>query len=141
MCYFYQVKLVITKSLFTIIIFHFYFVADMARYSHEPDNATKSCKARGSNLRVHFKVKFYYCILYFYLLSCRSHILVLCGLFLKAFKSLMKAIIIKHWHHTVIFIIIIKHYGYCSLCYRYYITVRSIINTMVWFDTLYLNAH
>lgn len=29
----------------------------MGRYSHEPDNATKSCKARGSNLRVHFKVR------------------------------------------------------------------------------------
>lgn len=28
----------------------------MGRYSHEPVNATKSCKARGSNLRVHFKV-------------------------------------------------------------------------------------
>lgn len=28
----------------------------MTRYSHEPVNATKSCKARGSNLRVHFKV-------------------------------------------------------------------------------------
>uniref|UniRef100_A0A6M2DLS3 Large ribosomal subunit protein uL22 n=1 Tax=Xenopsylla cheopis TaxID=163159 RepID=A0A6M2DLS3_XENCH len=27
----------------------------MGRYSREPDNATKSCKARGSNLRVHFK--------------------------------------------------------------------------------------
>ncbi|XP_071035131.1 large ribosomal subunit protein uL22 isoform X1 [Parasteatoda tepidariorum] len=27
----------------------------MGRYSMEPDNATKSCKARGSNLRVHFK--------------------------------------------------------------------------------------
>ncbi|CAN8005163.1 unnamed protein product, partial [Ixodes hexagonus] len=27
----------------------------MGRYSVEPDNATKSCKARGSNLRVHFK--------------------------------------------------------------------------------------
>ncbi|XP_049775479.1 60S ribosomal protein L17-like [Schistocerca cancellata] len=27
----------------------------MGRYSHEPDNATKSCKARSSNLRVHFK--------------------------------------------------------------------------------------
>ncbi|XP_054710575.1 60S ribosomal protein L17 [Uloborus diversus] len=27
----------------------------MARYSMEPDNASKSCKARGSNLRVHFK--------------------------------------------------------------------------------------
>lgn len=28
----------------------------MGRYSREPDNATKSCKARGPNLRVHFKV-------------------------------------------------------------------------------------
>ncbi|TGZ47116.1 60S ribosomal protein L17 [Temnothorax longispinosus] len=27
----------------------------MGRYSHEPVNQTKSCKARGSNLRVHFK--------------------------------------------------------------------------------------
>lgn len=27
----------------------------MGRYSTEPENATKSCKARGSNLRVHFK--------------------------------------------------------------------------------------
>merc|ERR1712035_168195 len=27
----------------------------MGRYSREPDNPTKSCKARGSNLRVHFK--------------------------------------------------------------------------------------
>ncbi|KAL0270451.1 UNVERIFIED_CONTAM: hypothetical protein PYX00_007863 [Menopon gallinae] len=27
----------------------------MGRYAREPDNATKSCKARGSNLRVHFK--------------------------------------------------------------------------------------
>ncbi|KAL1429926.1 hypothetical protein MTO96_015426 [Rhipicephalus appendiculatus] len=27
----------------------------MGRYSVDPDNATKSCKARGSNLRVHFK--------------------------------------------------------------------------------------
>ncbi|XP_070543026.1 large ribosomal subunit protein uL22-like [Ptychodera flava] len=27
----------------------------MTRYSQDPDNATKSCKARGSNLRVHFK--------------------------------------------------------------------------------------
>jgi len=27
----------------------------MARYSTEPENPTKSCKARGSNLRVHFK--------------------------------------------------------------------------------------
>ena len=29
----------------------------MGRYSREPDNPTKSCKARGSNLRVHFKVR------------------------------------------------------------------------------------
>lgn len=28
----------------------------MGRYAHEPDNATKSCKSRGSHLRVHFKV-------------------------------------------------------------------------------------
>merc|ERR1711881_787189 len=27
----------------------------MTRYSTEPDNPAKSCKARGSNLRVHFK--------------------------------------------------------------------------------------
>lgn len=27
----------------------------MGRYAHEPDVVTKSCKARGSNLRVHFK--------------------------------------------------------------------------------------
>ncbi|XP_047096919.1 60S ribosomal protein L17-like [Schistocerca piceifrons] len=27
----------------------------MGRYSHEPDNATKSYKVQGSNLRVHFK--------------------------------------------------------------------------------------
>ncbi|XP_015754731.1 PREDICTED: 60S ribosomal protein L17-like isoform X2 [Acropora digitifera] len=27
----------------------------MTRYSRDPDNTTKSCKARGSNLRVHFK--------------------------------------------------------------------------------------
>ncbi|GFV13089.1 60S ribosomal protein L17 [Trichonephila clavipes] len=27
----------------------------MGRYAMEPDNATKSCKARGSNLRVRFK--------------------------------------------------------------------------------------
>ncbi|KAL0003009.1 hypothetical protein SO802_016790 [Lithocarpus litseifolius] len=26
------------------------------KYSREPDNPTKSCKARGSDLRVHFKV-------------------------------------------------------------------------------------
>merc|ERR1712206_71287 len=30
-------------------------LAKMGRYSREPDNPTKSCKARGSNLRVHFK--------------------------------------------------------------------------------------
>lgn len=30
---------------------------NMGRYSKEPDNPAKSCKARGSNLRVHFKVK------------------------------------------------------------------------------------
>lgn len=28
----------------------------MGRYAREPDNCSKSCKARGSNLRVHFKV-------------------------------------------------------------------------------------
>ena len=27
----------------------------MTRYSTDPENATKSCKARGANLRVHFK--------------------------------------------------------------------------------------
>ncbi|XP_034674548.1 60S ribosomal protein L17-2-like [Vitis riparia] len=27
----------------------------MVKYSREPDNPTKSCKARGSDLRVHFK--------------------------------------------------------------------------------------
>uniref|UniRef100_A0A6B2E6I8 Large ribosomal subunit protein uL22 n=1 Tax=Phlebotomus kandelakii TaxID=1109342 RepID=A0A6B2E6I8_9DIPT len=27
----------------------------MGRYAREPDNATKSCKSRGSHLRVHFK--------------------------------------------------------------------------------------
>lgn len=30
----------------------------MGRYSREPDNAAKSCKSKGSNLRVHFKVLF-----------------------------------------------------------------------------------
>merc|ERR1712045_629041 len=30
-------------------------LADMGRYAIEPDNATKSAKAKGSNLRVHFK--------------------------------------------------------------------------------------
>ncbi|KAL0825086.1 hypothetical protein Bca101_048763 [Brassica carinata] len=29
----------------------------MVKYSQEPDNQTKSCKARGSDLRVHFKKK------------------------------------------------------------------------------------
>ncbi len=29
----------------------------MGRYAAEPDNATKSAKAKGSNLRVSFKVK------------------------------------------------------------------------------------
>ncbi|CBI15653.3 unnamed protein product, partial [Vitis vinifera] len=29
--------------------------AAMVKYSREPDNPTKSCKARGSDLRVHFK--------------------------------------------------------------------------------------
>ena len=28
----------------------------MGKYAAEPDNATKAAKARGSNLRVHFKV-------------------------------------------------------------------------------------
>ncbi|KAJ6676501.1 60S RIBOSOMAL PROTEIN L17 [Salix viminalis] len=28
----------------------------MVKYSREPDNQTKSCKARGSDLRVHFKL-------------------------------------------------------------------------------------
>ena len=28
----------------------------MGRYASEPDNATKAAKAKGSNLRVHFKV-------------------------------------------------------------------------------------
>ena len=30
----------------------------MGRYAAEPDNATKAAKAKGSNLRVHFKVIF-----------------------------------------------------------------------------------
>ncbi|GMN49225.1 hypothetical protein TIFTF001_018389 [Ficus carica] len=30
----------------------------MVKYSREPDNPTKSCKARGSDLRVHFKGSF-----------------------------------------------------------------------------------
>merc|ERR1712088_1273010 len=32
-----------------------YLHIDMGRYAAEPDNATKAAKARGSNLRVHFK--------------------------------------------------------------------------------------
>ncbi|MCD9639748.1 60S ribosomal protein L17 [Datura stramonium] len=31
----------------------------MVKYSREPDNPTKSCKSRGSSLRVHFKAKRY----------------------------------------------------------------------------------
>ena len=30
----------------------------MVRYSLDPENSTKSCKSRGSNLRVHFKDTF-----------------------------------------------------------------------------------
>lgn len=33
----------------------FYFETKMTRYQTEPENPTKSCKARGSNFRVHFK--------------------------------------------------------------------------------------
>ena len=36
----------------------------MGRYAIEPDNATKAAKARGSNLRVHFKVSYCYNIFY-----------------------------------------------------------------------------
>ena len=36
----------------------------MGRYAIEPDNATKAAKARGSNLRVHFKVSHCYNIFY-----------------------------------------------------------------------------
>ena len=36
----------------------------MGRYAIEPDNATKAAKARGSNLRVHFKVSYCYSIFY-----------------------------------------------------------------------------
>ena len=36
----------------------------MGRYAIEPDNATKAAKARGSNLRVHFKVSYFYIIFY-----------------------------------------------------------------------------
>lgn len=31
----------------------------MGKYAKEPKNPTKSCKARGSNLRVHFKVYYF----------------------------------------------------------------------------------
>ncbi|CBI27631.3 unnamed protein product, partial [Vitis vinifera] len=34
------------------LIFYVFF---QVKYSREPDNPTKSCKARGSDLRVHFK--------------------------------------------------------------------------------------
>merc|ERR1711950_139281 len=36
-------------------LFHRKFIAAMGRYAAEPDNATKAAKAKGSNLRVHFK--------------------------------------------------------------------------------------
>merc|ERR1712021_303516 len=36
-------------------LFHWKYIADMGRYASEPDNATKAAKAKGSNLRVHFK--------------------------------------------------------------------------------------
>lgn len=36
----------------------------MGRYAREPDNAVKSCKARGSNLRVHFKVSYFLVIIH-----------------------------------------------------------------------------
>merc|ERR1712045_848344 len=36
-------------------LFPYKSIADMGRYASEPDNATKSAKAKGSNLRVHFK--------------------------------------------------------------------------------------
>merc|ERR1739838_626878 len=36
-------------------LFPYKSIADMGRYAAEPDNATKAAKARGSNLRVHFK--------------------------------------------------------------------------------------
>ena len=34
----------------------------MGRYAAEPDNATKAAKAKGSNLRVHFKVNILFVI-------------------------------------------------------------------------------
>merc|ERR1712083_656221 len=36
-------------------LFHCKHIAAMGRYAAEPDNATKAAKAKGSNLRVHFK--------------------------------------------------------------------------------------
>ena len=39
-----------------------YYSYKMGRYAIEPDNATKAAKARGSNLRVHFKVSYCYII-------------------------------------------------------------------------------
>merc|ERR1711962_941265 len=36
-------------------LFHLKHIAAMGRYAAEPDNATKAAKAKGSNLRVHFK--------------------------------------------------------------------------------------
>merc|ERR1711935_668620 len=36
-------------------LFHWKYIAAMGRYASEPDNATKAAKAKGSNLRVHFK--------------------------------------------------------------------------------------
>merc|ERR1739838_968517 len=36
-------------------LFPYKSIADMGRYASEPDNATKAAKAKGSNLRVHFK--------------------------------------------------------------------------------------
>merc|ERR1739840_81241 len=38
-----------------IFLFHRKFIAAMGRYAAEPDNATWAAKAKGSNLRVHFK--------------------------------------------------------------------------------------
>jgi len=38
-------------------LFHWKHIAAMGRYAAEPDNATKAAKAKGSNLRVHFKVR------------------------------------------------------------------------------------
>merc|ERR1739838_22742 len=38
-----------------LFLFHWKHIAAMGRYASEPDNATKAAKAKGSNLRVHFK--------------------------------------------------------------------------------------